>query len=72
MNKFSVIKSGITSKKECYFLSNKIQLTHRMLQIKYGAGGIRQPYFYIPFFSNFAAERRINNGRKRIKDGNRK
>ena len=31
-----------------------------VLQIKNRAGGIRQPYFYISFFPNFAAERRIN------------
>jgi hypothetical protein len=71
-----VIKYGIAtsyaSKNECYFLSDKRHLIYRMLQIKYGAGGIRQPYFYISFFPNFATERRINNGRKRTKDGNRK
>lgn len=44
-----MIKFGIAPKKECYFLSDKIHLTYRMLQIKYGAGGIRQPYLHFLF-----------------------
>ena len=28
------------------------------LQRKYGAGGNRQPYFYMPIFENFATEER--------------
>ena len=29
-----------------------------MLEKKYGAGGYRQPYFFMPNFENFATEER--------------
>lgn len=76
MDKFSVIKYGIVisyvSKGSVIFYLTE----HVNIQIvtckKNRAGGIRQPYFYISFFPNFAAERRINDERKRTKDGSRK